>query len=163
MKPGGGGVGVALTLRFPSASYFLGLPLFFFPNKSKLPCPPVLPGVVVTNVVVVVAAGTSGTIVVGVGAGAGAGAGAGVGVPSVFATFMFMLTFMFIGRDTTDGVTDGGRAGPAEMGLLLSAASMRVLVFPEMEAEKGWSLNKEDAANGARSRRNREGVGFFSF
>jgi len=40
---------------------------------------------------------------------------------------------------------------------------MRVFVFPEMEAEKVWSLNKEESANGARSRRNREGVGFFSF
>lgn len=118
-----------------------------------------LPGVVVTNVVVVVAAGTAGTIAVGVGAGAGVCAV----VPSVLPTFMFMLTFMFIGWDPTDGVPDGGGADPAEMVLLLSAASMRVFVFPEMEEEKGWSLNKEDAANGARSRRNREGVGFFSF
>jgi len=119
----------------------------------------VLPGVVATNVVVVVAAGTAGTIVVGVDAGAGAGAGAAAVVPSLFPTFMFMLTFMFIGWDTPDG----GGADPAEMVLLLSAASMRVFVFPEMEAEKVWSLNKEESANGARSRRNREGVGFFSF
>ena len=84
VKPGGGG-GVALTLRFPSASYFLGLPLFFFPTKSKLPG------------VVVVGAGTAGTIVVGAGVGAGVGVGTAGVVPSVFPTFMFMLTFMFIG------------------------------------------------------------------
>lgn len=90
VKPGGGG-GVALTLRFPSASYFLGLPLFFFPNKSKLP------GVVVATAnVVVVGAGTAGTTIV-VGGTIVVGVGVGV-VPSVvLTTFMFMLTFMFIG------------------------------------------------------------------
>lgn len=59
-KPGGGGVVTWYggNLRFPSESYFLGLPLFFFPNKSKLPllvtCGPPLPGVVAAAVVVMV-------------------------------------------------------------------------------------------------------------
>lgn len=48
-----------VNLSFPSESYFLGLPLFFFPNKSKLPWPPpVLPG----EVIVSVAAGASATV-----------------------------------------------------------------------------------------------------
>ena len=49
VKPGGGCAAVYDTLKFPSASYFLGLPLFFFPNKS-----PLLTGVVVVAVVAVV-------------------------------------------------------------------------------------------------------------
>lgn len=46
-NPGGGGT-VYDSLRFPSASYFLGLPLFFFPNISALP------GVVPVAVIIVV-------------------------------------------------------------------------------------------------------------
>lgn len=35
VNPGGGGT-MYDSVRFPSASYFLGLPLFFFPNNSAL-------------------------------------------------------------------------------------------------------------------------------
>jgi hypothetical protein len=52
-NPGGGGT-VYDSLRFPSASYFLGLPLFFFPNNSPLPGV-VFAAVFIVVVVVVVA------------------------------------------------------------------------------------------------------------
>jgi hypothetical protein len=52
-NPGGGGTEYD-TLKFPSASYFLGLPLFFFPNKSPLVPPLLITGVVVVVAIVVV-------------------------------------------------------------------------------------------------------------
>jgi hypothetical protein len=52
-NPGGGGT-VYDSLRFPSASYFLGLPLFFFPNNSPLPVVVFVAIFIVVVVVVVV-------------------------------------------------------------------------------------------------------------
>ena len=164
VKPDGGvGVGLALTLRFPSASYFLGLPLFFFPNKSKLP------GVVVATAnVVVVGAGTAGTTIV-VGGTIVVGVGVGV-VPSVvLTTFMFMLTFMFIGWGSEDGGGGGGGDTAGTVLLLLmmlfnavAADSMRVFLIMEGEKKNKDGVLKLQMAPEVEGNREEEGgVGFF--
>ena len=101
-----------VILKFPSESYFLGLPLFFFPNKSRLPWPP--PPPVFPGVTMVVASGPVNTD------------------PSVFSTFMLIIW----GTEALIGCGDGLESVfPGDPETVLSFSSME-----EVEEDEGGSV-----------------------